>query len=160
MPLREDGGAQSAGHSEMGSSDGRDGGPDELGTAATVVGSLTFRDGPLTSDMRALLGRLLPSHADATGVPLIRWVRRRRQVAKLAGVVHVYLLPTWRGGSRGTVLTRYAMHSLATLGYSHVLTLADDRGSGKLRQWYESLGFVDASEFTETAMVASTRDAA
>ena len=159
-PSAEDGGAQSAGHSEMGSSDGRDGGPDELGTAATVVGSLTFRDGPLTSDMRALLGRLLPSHADATGVPLIRWVRRRRQVAKLAGVVHVYLLPTWRGGSRGTVLTRYAMHSLATLGYSHVLTLADDRGSGKLRQWYESLGFVDASEFTETAMVASTRDAA
>ena len=34
------------------------------------------------------------------------------------------------------------------------LTLADDRGSGKLRAWYEELGFVGAEEFGDTAMVA------
>ena len=45
------------------------------------------------------------------------------------------------------------------LGFTHALTLADDKGSGKLREWYASLGFVGAAEFGETAMVATTRGA-
>ena len=40
---------------------------------------------------------------------------------------------------------------------SHELTLADDTGSGKLRAWYEALGYVDASVFMDTAMLARTR---
>ena len=39
---------------------------------------------------------------------------------------------------------------------SHELTLADDTGSGKLRRWYEALGYVDASAFMHTAMFART----
>ena len=64
-------------------------------------------------------------------------------------------MPAWRGSEAGAQLTRLSIGALhQRLGVTHVLTLADDRGSGKLRAWYEALGFVDASLFTETGMVA------
>ena len=46
--------------------------------------------------------------------------------------------------------------STPRLGISHELTLADDSGSGRLRAWYETLDFVDASGFMDTAMFART----
>jgi GNAT superfamily N-acetyltransferase len=68
--------------------------------------------------------------------------------------VHVYVSPEWRGAERGSALLEHALRALRGRGVTHVLTLADDRGSGKLREWYERHGFVDTAQFTETAMVA------
>ena len=69
-----------------------------------------------------------------------------------------------RGGEGGHsgVLARGAMRGLRTYGgFTHALTLADDDGSGKLREWYARLGFVAVPElaslgFGQTAMVAAT----
>ena len=57
----------------------------------------------------------------------------------------------------GDVQKLGALKELGRLGYSYCLTLADDRGSGKLHAWYEALGFVDLGfiiDPDETAMVA------
>ena len=61
--------------------------------------------------------------------------------------------PAWRGGSGSALLSR-TLTELRRLGVAYVLTFADDRGSGKLREWYMRHGFVDAEAFTETAMAA------
>ena len=58
--------------------------------------------------------------------------------------------------SEGAVPCCLSMAMLQKRGYTHALTLADDRGSGKLRAWYEQLGFVGARIFQDTAMVART----
>ena len=70
--------------------------------------------------------------------------------------VHVYVDPAWRGVAVGEEVTRRAMRVLRRMGFDYALTLADDRGSGKLREWYRGLGFVGAASFGETAMVAIT----
>ncbi len=125
-----------------------------------VIASVTFRDGPLPPELLALLRALVPSAAPAarsTG-----WVARARErlasrvrgAPRMTGIVHVYVLPEWRGAGRGEEMMRRALSRLKAEGLTYVLTLADDRGSGKLREWYEELGFVDASAFDDTAMVA------
>ena len=63
-------------------------------------------------------------------------------------------MPAWRRNDIGSTLMTLSMRTLRGCGVTHILTLADDRGDGKLREWYQKLGFVDASEFTSTAMVA------
>ena len=116
-----------------------------------VVASTTFRDGPVPPDMRRLLRARLPAPS------LSRKVRGLLQRKSLAGMVHVYTAPKWRGGGHGEALSRFAMHALRKeAGFTHALTLADDRGSGKLREWYGRLGFVGAHELGDTAMVART----
>ena len=114
----------------------------------SVVGSVVYRDGPVTPDMRELLFRLLPSR---------RNVLRRLRPVRLAGMVHVYVEPAWRGNAHGEALARFSMRAVRGQGFSHVLTLADDRGSGQLIDWYSGLGFVEAHQIDapgETAMVA------
>lgn len=118
-----------------------------------VAGSVVYRAGPLTADMRAYLLHLLPEPAGVRG--RLRQLRARRQ--RLAGMVHVYVEPAWRSEGYGESLTRFSMRGLRAQGFSHALTLADDSGSGKLLEWYAALGFVEAPEFDapgETAMVA------
>ena len=94
--------------------------------------------------------------------PRVAWAARAKAVLGLArtlrvsGLVHVYVEPEARGAAGGAALMRGAMRPLRRLGITHALTLADDAGSGKLREWYEALGIVDASNFMETAMVART----
>ena len=121
----------------------------EADETAEVVGSVVYRRGPLTTEMRALLRRRLPE------VP--RLLPRRRP--QLAGMVHVYVVPTWRGSGWGERLTSFSLDVIRREGISHVLTLADDAGSGQLVSWYAALGFVEAPEFEapgEVAMVART----
>ena len=126
-----------------------------------VLGSVVYRDGPLTRDMCELLAELLPEGGDAARRVGRWWSRplrslRRLRPYRMAGMVHVYVLPDARRARLGEALTRFSMAMLQKRGYTHALTLADDRGSGKLRAWYEQLGFVGARIFQDTAMVART----
>ena len=128
---------------------------EEGGASGCAVASVVYRPGPLSADMREMLDRLLPR----AGGGWRPW--RRQSVRKLAGMVHVYVEPGRRGAARGETLVRYSIGAIGRQGYSHALTLADDRGgvpgSGKLVEWYQSIGFVIAPEFEapgETAMVA------
>ncbi len=117
-----------------------------------VVASMLLRAGPLDNPTLRLFKRLLPPPR-RRHVWLGR-VRRPLLRPNLLGVVHVYVAPEWRGAERGSALLEHALRALRGRGVTHVLTLADDRGSGKLREWYERHGFVDTAQFTETAMVA------
>jgi len=124
---------------------------DEAQTAA-VVGSVVYRSGPLTPEMRELLEHLLPPVTNG----VLGGLRQRWRRQRLAGMVHVYVDPQWRGGGRGKALTRFSLEALSRRGFTHVLTYADDGGSGELRAWYADLGFVGAEEFDDRAMVART----
>ena len=114
---------------------------------------MLLRAGPLDDPTLQLFKRLVPPPRHAGHVWLGR-VRRPLRRPNLLGVVHVYVAPEWRGAERGSALLEHALRALRGRGVTHVLTLADDRGSGKLRTWYERHGFVDTAQFTETAMVA------
>ena len=118
-----------------------------------AVASTTFRGGPLSPAMIQTLRSKLPAESAAGRLRerLAVWRRER-----LAGMVHVYVRPEWRGAARGEELSRRALKSIRALGFSHCLTLADDSGSGKLRAWYSAQGFAPMDEFGETAMVART----
>ena len=114
----------------------------------TVLASTTFRSGPLSREMGRTLSRSLPAPS------ALSRAKERLRSPRLAGMVHVYVLPAFRGHGHGEALARSAMEHLGARGFSHALTLADDRGSGKLREWYGDLGFVGMEEFGDTAMVA------
>jgi len=116
-----------------------------------VAASTLFRRGPITDAMRGLLSRALPGDATAPATTGSAHIA-------LAGMVHVYVAPPYRGAGRGEMLARVAMRRLRGEGFTHVLALADDCGSGRLRAWYAGLGFVAAREFEETAMVAVAGD--
>ena len=99
----------------------------------------------LTGRLDELMGRLMGRAAR-----LVRAIPPLR----LSGMVHIYVEPSWRGAARGAQLVRSSMEALRADGVTYVLTLADDGGSGRLRQFYEQLGFVDGSAFDDTAMFA------
>ena len=128
--------------------------PAVLNRKEEVVASLVFRQGPVQAELGRLLSTRFPG---AQGRGMLRRVLRLSPRISLMGVVHVYALRDWRGDGCGAALMLNAMEALRGLGVTHILTLADDDGSGKLREWYEGLGFVDATVFMDTAMVAETR---
>ena len=119
-----------------------------------ALGSLCYREGEVAEEMRWHMWQVLP--------PRLSWLVRAREALgraprwRVAGLVHVYLAPHARGTPAGAALMLGARRCLRRMGVSHELTLADDTGSGKLRRWYEALGYVDASGFMDTAMFART----
>ena len=114
---------------------------------------MLYREGPIDGEARTYLHRLLPA-ARSMRSRLRSLLGRER----LSGMVHVYVIPRERGGSVGEGLVRAASRELKRQGVTHQLTLADDNGSGKLREWYASLGFVAAAGMVgmDTSMVAHT----
>ncbi|KAL1508685.1 hypothetical protein AB1Y20_004780 [Prymnesium parvum] len=121
--------------------------------AEAVLASVLYREGPVAADTRRALQRLLPPPRRLRS--RVRALLRRE---RLSGMVHVYVVPAERGARIGEELVRATSAQLFRMGVSHHLTLADDSGSGKLRAWYRSLGFVDAPGLIgmETSMVAHT----
>ena len=121
--------------------------------AGEPTGSLRYREGEIMEDMAYAIQQALPPRGAARVRRALGLARRWR----VAGLVHVYVAPGARGGAGGAALMRGARRCLRRRGITHELTLADDTGSGKLRAWYEALGYVDASVFMDTAMLARTR---
>jgi len=128
------------------------------GGEVEVVGSLLYREGGVDPSLRAALRYALP--------PRFAWAAHARAVVglarrqRIAGLLYVYVAPVARGGPGGAALVRGAHRVLRRrLGISHALTLADDTGSGKLRTWYEALGFVDATRSMDPAMLTGYGEA-
>ena len=76
---------------------------------------------------------------------------------KVGVFVYMWVDPSYRGKHLGLELLRRARDRCLCIGCEYMLIVHDDRGSGKLIEYYERCGFVPIFDFLEKGMLCDLR---
>mmetsp|Transcript_26241 Transcript_26241/g.43741 ORF Transcript_26241/g.43741 Transcript_26241/m.43741 type:complete len:273 (+) Transcript_26241:2-820(+) len=99
-----------------------------------------------TAEKRLQEVRLISNYSSTSG-------DERQYKYHVGLLIYMWVNPTLRGANIGEFLLRNIQFECRHQGYSHMLLVHDDQGSGKLVEYYRQRGFVSVESFLPKGMI-------